>query len=387
MKSRIILSIPLLFSLIYFLTIIPSVGAVKTDFQPRFKPTLNVPRIDETIKIDGILDDTGWLKATREDRFTEVSPGDQVEPPVGSEVWIAYNETHLYVALIAYDNPDEVRVSMRERDEIGLDDYFGIMLDTYGDANWGYELFVNPLGIQMDLRMVSSGNEDMSFDIVWESEGKLTKDGYQVEIAIPFSSLRFPDKKVQTWKANFWRDHQRDVRRRYAWSARDRDNPCFMCQWGSLTGIEDIKPGKNLEIMPNIIGYQSGAINDNSDPKSGFNNEDIDGEASFNVRYGLSSNSSLEVAYNPDFSQIESDADQVDVNTTFALYYSEGRPFFQEGSDLFNTWIDGIYTRSINDPEVAAIRCHSEVSMAWWGKARSIWFGQNRRSGRIRLSV
>ncbi|MDH4157110.1 MAG: carbohydrate binding family 9 domain-containing protein [candidate division Zixibacteria bacterium] len=324
------------------------------EFSPSFRPELEVPRLSEAIKIDGELDDPGWRKAARATGFAETSPGDQVAPPVRSEALIAYNATYLYVALIAYDSPDAVRVSWRDRDEIFRDDYFGVMLDTYGDASWGYELFVNPLGIQGDLRMLSNGSEEIAFDIVWESEGKVTDSGYQVELAIPFSSLRFPDKPEQTWRANFWRDHQREIRRRYAWAAQDRDEPCFICQWGTLTGIRDIKPGKNLEVMPNVIGYQSGAINDVRDPNSGFENSDFDGEASVNIRYGLSSNSSLEVTVNPDFSQVESDAAQIDVNTTFALFYSERRPFFQEGGNLFSTPFDVVYTRSINNPKVAA---------------------------------
>jgi len=272
---------------------------------------------------------------------------------VESRALIAYDESNLYVGLIAYDNHDEIRASLRERDNIFRDDYFGLMLDTYGDQSWGYEIFVNPFGVQGDLRMLSSGNEEISFDIVFESVGIVTDSGYQVEIVIPFASLRFPNKPVQTWRVNFWRDRQRENRNKYAWAAQDRDEPCFMCQWGYLTGIEDIKPSSNIEILPNILGFQSGSLTDGSDPGSGFDNSDPDAELSLNVRYGITSNSSAEITFNPDFSQVESDAGQIDVNTTFGLFFPERRPFFQEGSNLFNTWINAIHTRSINDPEVA----------------------------------
>ena len=257
------------------------------------------------------------------------------------------------MALIAYDDPTTIRTSYSDRDAIFRDDYFGIMLDTYGDQNWGYEIFVNPYGIQGDLRMISSGDEDISFDLVWESMGKITDSGYQVEIAIPFASLRFPDKPVQTWRINFWRDHQREVRSRFSWAAQDRDNDCFICQWGYLTGIQNIVPGKNIEIIPNLIATQSGSRSRWDNPDSEFLNDDPNAEVSLNARYGISSNSSIEFTINPDFSQVESDQQQVDVNNPFGLSYPERRPFFQEGSELFNGWIRSIYTRSINNPEAA----------------------------------
>lgn len=322
-------------------------------FQPQFKPTINVPKVTGEVTVDGELDEVIWAQAAIAENFAEVNPGDQVAPPVESRALIAYDNKNLYVALIAFDDPSTVRTSYRDRDEIFRDDYFGLMLDTYDNQSWGYELFVNPYGVQGDLRMASSGGEDASFDIIWESIGKVTDSGYQVEIAIPFSSLRFPDKPEQRWRVNFWRDHQRDIRRRYAWAAQDRDDPCFICQWGYLTGIENIKPANNLEIMPSAVGYQSGELSNYNDPSSDFLNEDPDGEFSVNARYGLTSNSSVEATLNPDFSQVESDGAQIDVNTTFGLFFSETRPFFQEGGELFLTYFDAVYTRSINDPQAA----------------------------------
>ena len=323
------------------------------EFTPQFQPTLNITRATGKITIDGDLNDSAWENAAVAENFTEFNPGDQVEPPVKSRALVTYDDTYLYVALIAEDDPTAVRVSLRDRDRIFTDDYFGIMLDTYGEQAWAYELFVNPYGIQGDLRMATSGNEEIAFDIVWESVGKVTDTGYQVEIAIPFASLRFPNRPEQTWRINFWRDRQRDARGQYAWAAMDRDNPCFMCQWGYITGIKNISPGKNIEIITTAVGSQAGALEDSSDPASDFDNDKIDGDASLNIRYGLSSNASTEMTLNPDFSQVESDAGQIDVNTTFALFFPERRPFFQEGSDQYNTAINAIYTRSINDPSVA----------------------------------
>jgi hypothetical protein len=322
-------------------------------FKPKIQPSLTVPRVSGEVKIDGTFDEPIWRQAVVADGFSETDPGDLIKPPVDSRALIAYDEHHLYVALIALDDPATIRYHLRDRDNIFRDDYFGIMLDTYGDASWGYELFVNPLGIQGDLRMHSDGNEDMTFDLIWESKGIVTDSGYQVEIAIPFASLRFPNKELQTWRANFWRDRQRDVRRRMSWSAISRDVPCFMCQWGTLTGISGIEAGSKLEILPNIIAFQSGQLRDYSDPDAGFENSDADAEISLNARYSVTSNSTAELSVNPDFSQVESDATQIDVNSPFALFYEERRPFFQEGSDLYGSFLDVIYTRSIADPDVA----------------------------------
>ena len=191
--------------------ILPPSDSRADAFEPQFQPEVAVSRAAGPIRIDGDLDDPGWRTAARATGFAEISPGDQTEPAVHSEAWITYDDANLYVALIARDDPEEVRVSVCDRDQIFRDDYFGVMLDTYGDQSWGYELFVNPLGIQGDLRMHSDGSEDISFDLVWDSRGRVTDDGYRVELAIPFASLRFPGAADQTWRINFWRDRQRDV--------------------------------------------------------------------------------------------------------------------------------------------------------------------------------
>ncbi len=327
--------------------------AAQKDFRPSFLPTVNVSRLVGEIEIDGKLDDSGWRNAAVADGFTEHTPGDLLEPPVKTEARITYDDHNLYVAFIAWDDPAEVRVSMTDRDQIFKDDYVGLLLDTYGDHSWGYELFVNPIGIQGDLRMLSTGNEDLAFDIVWDSRGMVTDSGFQVEIAIPFSSLRFPDKTEQAWRLNFWRDRQRESRNRYSWAAISRDDPCFMCQWGTATGIQGVRPGSNLELIPNVIAHQSGASDTEAGPSSNFENQDPSAEFALNARYGLSSDASAEITINPDFSQVESDPGQIDVNTPFALFFEERRPFFQEGSDLYGSWIDAIHTRSINDPQEA----------------------------------
>lgn len=349
--SRLLTILPLL----VFCLLVTSAASVlgDTDFTPDYHPVLHVSATDGAIDIDGDLNDPGWRNAARATNFCETSPGDQIKPTVRTEALVTYDQSHLYIAIIAWDDPSHVRVSMCDRDNIFRDDYVGILVDTYADMAWGYEIFANPLGIQGDLRITSDGNEDISLNLVFESVGQVTDSGYQVEFAIPFASLRFPDKDEQTWRFNFWRDRQRDKRYRYSWAAQDWDNSCWMCQWGTLTGIEGVKPGSNLDLLPNILTRQVGGYSYGAHPDTKYDNLDAEAELSLFARYGLSTNSSLELAINPDFSQVESDAGQIDVNTTFALYYAEQRPFFQEGSDLFGTWIDAIYTRSINSPDIA----------------------------------
>jgi len=323
-------------------------------FQPNILPALDIPRSSGSIRIDGELDDPGWSRAARARNFVETSPGDQVPPPVQTEVLVTYDEEHFYLAFIAEDDPALVRASLRDRDEIFQDDYVGILFDTYGDQSWAYELFCNPLGIQGDLRLVPGADEDMGFDLVWESKGRITEHGFQVEIAVPFSSLRFPDSEVQEWRATFWRDRKRNFRERSSWASIDRDDPCFLCQFGTLRGIRDVEPGNKLELLPSTIGYQTGALADAGDPDSEFLTEDLRGEFGLSMQYSFSPSLSAEAAVNPDFSQVESDAAQIDINTPFALFYPERRPFFQRGSNLFGSWINLIYTRSINNPLFAS---------------------------------
>jgi hypothetical protein len=345
----------------------PALGDLPPAFQPQFKPTLEIHPAAGPIRIDGDLDDPGWQGAARAVGFAEVSPGDQVAPPVESEVWVTYDAENLCLAFLAQDDPATIRFSLRERDQIWNDDYFGLMLDTYGDHNWGYEFFVNPLGIQGDLRMHSGGEEDISYDLIWYSRGQVTDRGYQVEVAIPFASLRFPRRDVQTWRVNFWRDHQREVRRRYAWAATNRDDPCWMCQWGTLTGIQGIDPPRNLEIIASAIGTQTGTRNDDEADNAELRYADPEGEASASLRYTLTSTSSTELTINPDFSQIESDASSIDVNEPFTIFYEEKRPFFLEGSELYRTWTPAVYTRSISNPTVAGkvLGSQGRISLAW----------------------
>lgn len=319
------------------------------DFTPVFNPQLHIAATTEEITLDGVLDEPVWAAAAVADNFVEHSPGDQTQPPVETRVLVTYGPDHLYVAFICQDDPAQVRASFCKRDQIFSDDNVFVCLDPYGDGATGYEIAVNPLGIQGDLFFSANGGEDMSYDMIYHTGGRLNDEGWVVELAIPFRSLRFPDRPEQVWRVDFWRNRPRDVNYQMSWAAYDRDESCWPCQWGTLHGLRDLQPPKGLELLPAVVSQQSGQRRDDGT----FDNGAVVTRGSFSAKYGLASNVTAEATVRPDFSQVESDAAQIDVNSKFALFYSEKRPFFMEGSDLWGTWFNAVYTRSINDPSVA----------------------------------
>jgi hypothetical protein len=330
--------------------------SVDQRFTPNFLPELSLHKVNQPINIDGELDDAGWKTASVARNFSEFYPGDQTEPAVNTEVLLTYDSNNFYFAFICYDDPAKVRASYIDRDRMRGNDAVEILLDTYGEAAWGYELMANPYGIQADWlwsRAAGENGADITYDLIWESAGKITDSGYQVEIAIPFSSLRFPNRQEQSWRIDLRRIRPRESFNQYSWAAQNRDEPCNACEWGTISGIKDVKPSKGVEILPSLIAYQSGALSEIQNPDSPFENRNPELELSLNGKFSLTSDMTAEATVNPDFSQVEADAEQIDVNTTLALFYPERRPFFQEGSDLFRTWIPIFYSRSINNPQIA----------------------------------
>ncbi len=331
----------------------PDVPSLATDFVPNVNPSLTVQRAAGAVEIDGVRGESEWEFAGLATNFSETFPGDQTRPPVGIRVYTMYDDANLYLFYEIDDDPDEIRVHMSDRDNIWQDDYVGMLLDTNNDGATQYFIAANPHGIQGDTRISRQGEDD-SFNLIFRSAGQITETGYQVEMAIPFRSLRFPAAEVQNWSATFWITRPRSSRNTYSWAAIDRDDSCFTCNFGTLTGLRGVRAGKNLEILPSVTATQFGSLSNSQDPRSAFQNERIQGEPSLNVKYGITSDLTADVTLNPDFSQIEADAAQVDVNSTFALFFPEQRPFFQEGGDLFDTWINVVYTRSLNSPLLAS---------------------------------
>ncbi len=357
MKTRtLLLPRGLLLSILVLSSLAPALAAAeeeiagaKEKFVPVYHPEMTIRRAAGPIKLDGELDDEGWRRAAKADNFAEHSPGDQTQPAVNTEVLVTYDDKNLYVAWICYDDPGEVRASFCERDRIFSDDNVILMIDTYGEATLAYEIAANPLGIPGDLLFSSAHGEDISFNMIFETRGKITEFGWVVEMKIPFRSLRFPNREDQVWRVDFYRNRPREVRYQYSWAAYDRDLDCWPCRWGTMHGLSNISSGAGLELLPSVVGHQTGALDENGF----FQNNDAEGELGLGIKYDFTSEISAGVTINPDFSQVESDAAQIDVNTTFALFYPERRPFFHQGRDIFNTEFNAIYTRSINDPSVA----------------------------------
>jgi hypothetical protein len=332
----------------------PALSASTEPFTPNVRPELALQALLQPIKVDGNLDEAAWQASARATNFAETNPGDNTRPPIDIETWTAYDAGHIYFAFRIYDDPKAIRQTLTDRDNIWQDDYVGVILDTYGDNAWSYFLAANPIGIQGDTRIVNGGDEDLGFDVVFQSSGRITDTGYQVEMAVPFRSLRFPSRDVQTWKLNFWITRPRESRNTYSWAAISRDDPCWLCQMGAISGLQGIQPGGKLELLPALTGSQSSTLADAANPRGGLDSGRLSADPSLGLKYSFSPNLIADLTLNPDFSQIEADAAQVDVNTTFALFFPERRPFFQEGSDLFNTTINAVYTRTINNPLTAA---------------------------------
>ena len=324
--------------------------------QPAAPPSSNYHtiRIDKDLKIDGVLDEPEWNLPAKGSIGYEISPGENIPPKQKTEYMIVYNDNYIYFAFICHDtNPSQIRANLSDRDKIYNDDFVGVLLDPDMDNQRMYELLVNPLGIQADL-IKTPNNEDDSFDALWYSAGKITPEGYVVEIAIPFKSIRFPSKDVQTWKMILGRIYPRDSRYQLFSIPLDRNNPCFPCQGGVLTGISGVKSPISVEVLPYILGYQHSGLNDESDQYSNFEKGKLQGRAGVGVKFYPTSNITIEAVANPDFSQVETDAQQISANQPYSLYFSEKRPFFLEGNEIFTTKFTAFYSRTVNNPLYAA---------------------------------
>ena len=330
-----------------------AVDPAATQFEPNRVLAFDIPKVSEKIKVDGKLDEAAWATAKKLTNFCEVDPGDNSAPAVNTEAYVAYDADYLYVGFrCSDDNMGALRATITDRDRMYADDWVGVFIDTFKDQQNGYELCVNAKGIQGDLRR-SGNNEDSSFDLVWYSGGQINPDGWTAEFAIPFRSLRFPNNDGQAWGIHLFRNRPRATRAQMSWAPLSRDENCFFCQAGTMTGIQGVNQGKHFELLPYVLASQEGNLNGSDDSDFKWDNDKADGQAGVGLKYGITTNHTIDLTYNPDFSQIESDATQIDANRTFALSYPEKRPFFQEGADMFSSWISAVYTRSINDPILA----------------------------------
>ncbi|MFA7418166.1 MAG: sugar-binding protein [Melioribacteraceae bacterium] len=315
---------------------------------PEQKPAINAERIDSPIELTGKLDNPQWNKAKSFELNYEIRPGDNTQSKQKTTVRILYDNEFLYFGFDCLDDdPKSIRANVSDRDKIYNDDFVIVVFDTYGDYQKSYEFAVNPYGNQGDL-LATMDNEDASMDYIWYSAASLNDHGWTAELKIPFKSLAFSEKEEHTWPMHVIRTIPRESRYQVSWMKVDRNIPTFMPQAGLLTGLKNIKSGGNLELLPYVIGQSNGQLTDFDNPSSKFKFDPLKGRIGAGLKYSPSQALSLEAVINPDFSQIESDAEQIEINTTFALNYDEKRPFFLTGNDLLQTPM--YYSRSINNP-------------------------------------
>lgn len=317
------------------------------------KATYQIPRVNSRISMDGVLDEDLWDHALVLDLPYEVMPGENIPPPVSTECLLAYDDRNLYAAFRAYDpDPSQIRAHYCDRDHAFRNDYVGILVDPFNDGRRGFEFFANPFGVQMDFSRndVAMGDqEDATWDAIWESAGRITDEGYTVEMAIPFTSLRFPRTDGrQVWGFMAFRAYPRTDRHQIGSMPFDRNLDCMVCQWEKIVGFEGVTPGRNIEIDPTVTASRTDERGDF--PAGPLERGDVDPELGLSARWGITPNWSVNAALNPDFSQVEADMAQLEVNTRYALYYPEKRPFFMEGADLFQTSIEAVYTRTVVEP-------------------------------------
>jgi hypothetical protein len=316
----------------------------------RGKVTTEVPRATSPIKIDGVIDDDAWRHAARIDVGFEWYPGDNLAPVVKTDCLVTYDSSTLYVAFYAHDpDPKAIRANLQDRDKATSDDTVGFILDPFNDERRGFQFRVNPLGVQMDaVNNDIDRTEDFSWDTIWSSAGRILDDGYVVEVAIPFNSLRFPSRTgTQTWGFIATRDYPRSDRHRMRSAPTNRDVSCLVCQLDKLEGFDGASPGRNIELDPTVT---STLDQEREDFPSGDFSSDPSTEAGITARWGITPNVTLNGTINPDFSQVEADVAQLNVNERFALFYPEKRPFFLEGADLFTTPLNVVFTRTVADP-------------------------------------
>ena len=316
---------------------------------------IRIGRAAGPIRIDADLSDPGWKGATRVDTWYETNPGDNIPPKVKNVGYLAYDDKFFYAAFEFFDpDPSKIRASYADRDNVpGYTDYGGVILDTRNDGKTGILLLANPRGIQYDaVTDDTTGNEDSSPDFYWEAAGRITKEGWILEMRVPFSSLRYPKGNPQTWGILLYRNWPRDFRTQMFSAKLPRGGNCFVCRSNVLTGLEGLPQGGSLVAAPYVTVKEEGVPR--GDVGTSLVNKPARFDGGLDVKWTPNENTALDATLNPDFSQIESDVAQISTNERFALFFPEKRPFFLEGIELFSTPIQAVYTRTLTSPRWGA---------------------------------
>ena len=324
------------------------------------RPTVQPTRTSTPPRIDGQLDDEVWETAAKLTEFVQYQPIDGAPASEPTEIYIAYDSDHLYFGFYAhYSDPSIMRANRVDRDRASQDDLLTIYFDTFMDQQRSYDFDVNAFNVQGDGIINISGRggrgggipfADRSWNTLFDSGAQIVEDGFTAEMAIPFKSLRYPQQPEgvpHRWGFQFVREIKELNREDIVWAPMSRDVSSFMAQMGVIEGMTDLSTSRNLEIMPTFTAIQFGSLQ-----TTGQFPVDTSPEGGVNFKYGVTSNLVADATFNPDFSQIESDRPQIEVNRRFPLFFSELRPFFIEGNEIFDIQgpVTFVHTRTIVDP-------------------------------------
>jgi len=272
-------------------------------------------------------------------------PGDGTPVSQPTTVYLSYDDDNLYAVFVCRDESARIRASIARREEIGGDDAVAIYLDAFHDREHAYVFMANPRGVQLDGIRTEGQDEDLSYDVVWQSEGRLTEDGYVVRLAIPFRSLRFPRAPVQTWGVAVGRIIRRNNEESY-WPHLTKRVKGFVPQFAVLQGLERISPGRNIQLNPYSTLARARFLDEDAPAFVTEGDERVGLDAKVVLRDALT----LDATVNPDFSQVETDDPQVTLNERFEVFFPEKRPFFIENAGYFQTPVNLFFSRRVVDP-------------------------------------
>jgi len=321
---------------------------------------VTVPRLDDAgVTIDGSFTEAAWAHAVTLTGFSEYTPVDGRPAEDSTEVLVWYSGTAIYFGIRAFERHGAVHATLADRDRIATDDYVQILLDTFHDHRQALVFGVNPLGVQSDGTLTetvggSRDTVDLSADFVYQSKGRVTDTGYEIEVRIPFKSIRYQQADAQQWGLNVVR-HVQHSGHQQTWTAARRAAASFLAQSGTLTGLADLHRDLVLDLNPELTTKVNG-----SPGGSGWAYGQLNPVVGGNVRWGITNNLTLTGTAHPDFSQVESDASQLVFDPRDALFFPEKRPFFLEGLEQFSTPNSLIYTRRLVQP-VAAMKLTGKV--------------------------
>ena len=327
---------------------------------PQPGPPLTIKRATGPITIDGDLSDAGWAGIDSVTTWFETNVHDNVEPQVRNVGYLTYDDHYLYAGFRFDDpNPKLIRAPLADHDQLsGSTDYGGVIVDSRNDGKSAILFLGNANGLTYDAVTNDASGEDSSPDYYWESAGKITPTGWNLEIRIPFSSLRYSNEAQPQWGILLYRNYPRDRHYQFFSARLPRDVSCFICNSSKLSGLADLPHGSHLVVAPYASAQRLDAA---SDPGLPLQNGDLDSEFGVDAKWSPLANLAIDGTVNPDFSQVEADAAQIGANERFALSYPEKRPFFLEGIDLFSTPFQAVYTRSVTAPS-AGVRVTSNVN-------------------------